>query len=176
MDTMTAYMMGQMNRGREQKVFDWNKAASLIKELKIKNAVAGLQCDMEWTSGLILEDGEPVDDCYTYLASTWATPVLVPLDKGCDHTEIPCYIMGNETEWNAKTKWPISALRILKGDKKLISELEEEVQKKLEPKVPTLQETLDAIYDEIEAATGEKPVHKPWSTNADSDNAINLNL
>lgn len=121
MDTMTAFMMGQMNRGRERMVFDWDKAARIIKEKGIKDAMAGLSGDFPCTGGTILENGEPVMDDYTYLASTWATPVLSYQDdedeKNVDGVvEFPCFVMEHETEWNEKTKWPESALRILKEE------------------------------------------------------------
>lgn len=119
MDTMAAFMMGAANRGREQKVFDWDKAAQIIKEQGITEAHAGLSEDFGNTGGMILEDGKPIIDGYTYLASTWATPVLVifnldDLDDGL--MEIPCYIMQSQTEWDAYTKWPQSALDILTCD------------------------------------------------------------
>ena len=121
MDTMTAFMMGQMNRGRERMVFDWDKAARIIKEKGIKNAWAGLRGDFENTGGMILENGEPIMDDYTYLASTWATPVLSYQDdedeKNVDGVvEFPCFVMKHETAWDSNTKWPGSALRILNGE------------------------------------------------------------
>lgn len=42
MDTMTAFMLGAAFRESEQKVFDWNKAAELIKEHNATAARAGL--------------------------------------------------------------------------------------------------------------------------------------
>lgn len=109
MNTMMAFAMGELNRHNEKKVFDWNKAAKLINE-NYRNEVvfAGLSGDMEYTSGCIFKDGRPVLDDYTYLSSTWATPVLAVGDE-----EIPCYIMQHETEWDDSTKWPQSALDIL---------------------------------------------------------------
>ena len=110
MDTMAAFMMGQMNSGKEKKVFDWDKAAEIIRKQKPQSASAGLQGDFEWTGGVIYSDGVPVTDEYTYLASTWATPILV-LDDG---EEIPCYRMQHEVPaWDSGTKWPYSAVEIL---------------------------------------------------------------
>lgn len=54
-------------------------------------------------------------DDYTYLASTWATPVLSYKD-GEVELEFPCFVMEHDTEWNEKTKWPESALKILKEE------------------------------------------------------------
>ena len=110
MDTMLAFMKGEANRGKEMKVFDWDKAARIIKQNNIKNASAGLIEDWEYTAGEILEKGNPYMDSYTYLSSTWATPVLVDEDKGYQYE---CYIMESKTEYNSGTKWPESALKIL---------------------------------------------------------------
>lgn len=108
MDTMSAFIMGEMNRGKELMVFDWDKAARIIKERKATSASAGLRGDWEWTGGTILKDGKPDFDSYTYLASTWATPELE-----IDGEIIECYIMKRKTEWDSDTKWPQSSLDIL---------------------------------------------------------------
>lgn len=114
MDSMQAMMMGYWSERKEQKVFDWDKAASIIKERQPKQAVAGLKEDMEYTAGVIWEDGHIVVDSYTYLASTWATPVLV-----LDGDEIiPCYLMASKTTYTSGTVWPESALAIIKGEEK----------------------------------------------------------
>lgn len=108
MDTMTAFAMGQANRGKPLKVFDWNKAAALIRERKPTIASAGLAEDWNWTGGDIYRDGEPVpkEDTYTYLASTWATPEL-----DLDGETVDCFLMQEETDgWDAETYWPHSAL------------------------------------------------------------------
>ena len=111
MDTMMAYTMGQANRGREQMVFDWDKAATIIKERKPKCASAGLRDDWEYTGDVIYENGYAVLDSYTYLASTWAVPEL-----NVDGDIIPCYRMKHEVpDWNSDTKWPRSALAILRS-------------------------------------------------------------
>ena len=57
MDDMLAYAMGLANRGKEQMVFDWDKAARIIKERNIDCAAAGLKDDFEWTGGCIFKDG-----------------------------------------------------------------------------------------------------------------------
>jgi len=110
---MSAFMMGQANRGKEQMVFDWDKAARIIRERNPKWAVAGLRGDMENTSGAIYEDGKPIDDEYTYLASTWATPILeIMADQEVE--DIPCFRMQSEVpNWGSKTKWPVSSIDIL---------------------------------------------------------------
>ena len=111
MDTMMAFVMGEMNRGKEMKVFDWDKAAELIKEHKPKFARAGLRGDWEYTGNTIYMGGRPVKNTYTYLASTWATPELE-----INGTMYDCYKMEHEVpDWGANTKWPKSALAILEG-------------------------------------------------------------
>ena len=97
MDSMSAFARGEAAKrsGARHKVFDWHKAARLIREGKAVTAKAGLASDMEWTSGSILTDGKPTpkDDTYVYLASYWATPVLV-LDDG---DEVECWTWEDET-------------------------------------------------------------------------------
>lgn len=107
MDSFSALAFGIASQGKEMKVFDWDKAVDLILKRGIQNASAGLQFDLEWTAGTILKDGKPVKDDYCFLASTWATPVLVNIDTD---EEIPCYIMESKTKYNAHTMWPKSAL------------------------------------------------------------------
>ena len=109
MDSMSAFAMGEANRGKDSMVFDWDKAARLIKESGQQEAQAGLAGDWEWTGGSIFTGGEPDTESYTYLASTWATPELKLGGETID-----CYVMQSEkTEWDAYTKWPESALQIL---------------------------------------------------------------
>ena len=109
MDTLSAFAMGAANRDKELMVFDWNKAARLIKERNAQEAAAGLSGDWEWTGGTILKDGIPFLKDYTYLASIWAKPELL-----IDGDYIECYLMQSETPgWAAETKWPESALAIL---------------------------------------------------------------
>lgn len=110
MDTMAACMLGEMTKWNESKVFDWDKAAKLIKEHNIKNAQAGLIEDWGCTCGIILDNGKIIKGDYTYLASTWATPVLTNSDSLAIYE---CYIMSNETQWDAHTKWTESAVKIL---------------------------------------------------------------
>lgn len=111
MDTMSAMMWGEFSRGEPLMVFDWDKAARLIRASGAQEARAGLQNDWEYTGGTILRDGEPVLDPGTYLASTWATPELE-----INGVVEDCYRMESEAPgWNSGTVWPESALNILKG-------------------------------------------------------------
>lgn len=109
MDTLLAFQMGAINRGKEVMVFDWDKAARLIKESGCADAMAGLHGDWEYTAGDIFRNGAPCRDEYTYLASTWATPEIK-----INSIITPCYKMQSEAPgWDAYTKWPKSALEIL---------------------------------------------------------------
>ncbi len=109
MNSMAAFAMGEANRGKELMVFDWEKAALLIKENGFKDACAGLFSDWEYTGGNIFRDGKPNYNDYTYLASTWATPEIE-----IDGETYDCYKMQSETDnWDSYTKWPQSALDIL---------------------------------------------------------------
>jgi hypothetical protein len=101
-----AFEMGRKNRGKPLMVFNWDQAAKLIVERKPKVASAGLRDDWENTGGCIYKDGQAYKKDYTYLASTWAIPEL-----DLDGEKMPCYT--TYTAWDAETKWPLSALKIL---------------------------------------------------------------
>lgn len=113
MESAKAFAMGDLNRDRPLRVFDWDKAATIIVSKRATSAEAGLRGDWEWTGGEILADGEPVpvEDTYTYLGSTWAVPELVVGEEA----PIPCWRYADETGWDAHTYWPESALRILRS-------------------------------------------------------------
>ena len=111
MDTMTAFAVGQANKDNESKVFDWDKAARIIKDTGATHASAGLQGDWEYTGGSIFEKGKPLssEDTCVFLSSTWATPELE-----IDGTVQDCYAMQSEVpNWDSDTFWPTSALKIL---------------------------------------------------------------
>lgn len=112
MDTLSAFAMGEANRGKPLMVFDWDKAAAMIAANNAQQASAGLCGDWKWTGGDILRDGVPIpaDDTYVFLASTWATPQLI-LDDG---EPIDCFRMVSDSPgWNSGTYWPDSALALL---------------------------------------------------------------
>jgi len=114
MDSRLAFANGEMYRNKESMVFDWEKAAELIKEHQPKLARAGLRDDWEYTGGSIWKDGSPVDEesTYVFLASTWAVPEI-ELDGEVQE----CYKMENEVpEWGAETFWPEEARKIIDGD------------------------------------------------------------
>lgn len=111
MDTARTFMLGEANRGKEQMVFDWDKAAQIIKEKKPEIASAGLAGDWEYTGGMIWCNDKPYTDDYLYLASTWATPQIC-----IDGYYIDCYKMASETpKWGAHTIWPDSSIKIVNG-------------------------------------------------------------
>lgn len=117
MKTTLAFLMGEKNRDRERMVFDWRKAAEIIAERKPERAFAGLSSDLEWTGGVICERGCAVTDSYTYLASTWARPVLI-LNDDYDG-EIECFLRESEAGgWDENTKWPDEAIAILEAAQK----------------------------------------------------------
>ena len=92
-------------------VFDWDKAAQIIRDEEAMEAYAGLAGDWEWTGGCIFRDGQPVHDDYTFLSSNWATPELQINGLRRD-----CYRMASQTPtWGSGTKWPSSALAILEN-------------------------------------------------------------
>ena len=120
MDTMTAFAMGEDNRGRERMVFDWDKAVSIIQERGLKNCGAGLESDFEYTAGSILVDGVPVTEDYTYLASNWTTPQLIIYsnkdDGYFDYEEtVDCWVWENATSYNESTKFPEHLIKKLTG-------------------------------------------------------------
>lgn len=116
LDTQQAFKNGQDNRDKPYKIFDWVKAAHIIVDNDIKNAVAGLDGDFEWTADLILEKGKPLSDGYSYLWSTWATPTLVDADS---EKEYPCFCTedNNPRHYDKKSKWDEESLEILKKGK-----------------------------------------------------------
>ena len=108
MDHFSAMARGLAARGKPQIVFDWDRAAELIRERQPITASASLAQDWEYTGGTIYENGEPIRDSYTYLSSNWATPEL-----DMDGDVVPCWKYKSETKWDSDTKWPETALAIL---------------------------------------------------------------
>jgi len=112
-------MMGMgMDHGKAEnhKVFDWIKAAKLIREhcmvgelfnAKIEVS-AGLAEDWGCTSGPIFSEGSIVneDDTYAYLSSSWATPII---DIGGEEHECWSYRKDVKSE----DYWHAAAVNIL---------------------------------------------------------------
>ena len=124
---MEAFARAQIARqnGARSRVFDWKKAARLIAERHPKWAMAGLALDMEDTGGYIWEDGKIVTDDYTFLKSNWAEPILIMSDY--EDNPISCWVYADETDWDAKTKWPYEAF--IELHKVLVDEQKEEILK-----------------------------------------------
>jgi hypothetical protein len=106
-----AFAKGAANKGKEKRVFDWISAAKKIKEKNPQIAQAGLQGDFEYTSGTIYEDGQPLRSVSCYLASNWATPILVMDDEVYE-----CFLMEEQTEYDQNTMWPEEALTIIESE------------------------------------------------------------
>lgn len=121
MNTAQAFAMGFANRGKPLKVFDWEKAARLIRERGAQEASAGLAGDWEYTGGDILRDGQPIprSETYTYLASTWATPEIEIDGEVYDcyriETDVPASWLVSTTDM-AAIYWPEPALAVLRGE------------------------------------------------------------
>lgn len=114
MDTALAFFMGETHRNDPTMVFDWDKAARILSERMPEKAFAGLAGDFEYTGGIIWFCGDPCMSDYTYLASTWARPMLV-FDGDC----IECWMYQSDSPgWDADTKWPDSAMRIVREENK----------------------------------------------------------
>lgn len=132
MNSIAAFMMGEAHRHEEKMVFDWEKAARMIKQTGCTEASAGLRDDWEWTGGIIFEDGKPTTEHYTYLASTWAVPEIE-----IDGEIYECFRMISEAPgWDANTQWPESALSLLEdnaaADGTINGRTPEEIMRKME--------------------------------------------
>lgn len=109
-------IQSQAAAGNPQKVFDWNKAASIIKDKYKKHkdliAEAGLQGDWDYTGGIIFKEGKPINDNYTYLSSNWATPKLILSWNNQEQEEIECFLIG-EDKYSSDSKWDEESLKTL---------------------------------------------------------------
>lgn len=120
METLDAFLLGYVSKDDPSRSFDWDKAAAILAERRPDRAYAGLESDLEYTCGCIWQGGSPLLDAReadsgseygtqdTYLASTWALPVLL-----VDGEKIPCWRYEGETVWGPSTRWPESALEIV---------------------------------------------------------------
>jgi hypothetical protein len=115
MDSPSAFIYGRMTRNDPPRVFDWVKAAQLIRDRflsgNLEVASAGLRDDWEYTGGKIFENGSPIpeEDTYTYLSSTWAIPEL-----SLDGDIFECWVWKKDfPDWNSGTYWPEEALQVL---------------------------------------------------------------
>jgi len=108
MDTLSAFAMSQASKGNPMMVFDWIKAATIIRDENPTTVEAGLESDWEYTGGTIFQNGQIVENECCYLASNWATPQI-----SVDGELRDCFVMQADTEWNANTIWPDEAKAIL---------------------------------------------------------------
>lgn len=123
-ETELSFMEGFIsNRGKEAKVkgnkqmyFDWDKAATIIKnhfeKHKDLTAEAGLQGDWDYTGGGIFREGKPTNENYTFLKSNWAIPTLLLSWDDKDQEEIECYTV-EETRFESDSKWDETSLNLL---------------------------------------------------------------
>lgn len=111
-ETVEIYCEDIRPKGPVFKVFDWDKAARIIKERNPQRALAGLTEDWFWTGGTIWKEGQICTADPPYLLSSWATPVIILEDEG-SREEIDCWRLYTETEWDEHTNWPESARKIL---------------------------------------------------------------
>jgi len=109
-DVMGRVKRAELSKGNVPKVFDWDKAAQIIKSRNISNASAGLQGDLSATCGDILEEGVIPEEGYAYLMSTWAIPVLIINPYTVEEEEIECWRWLTDVPyWGSDTFWPDSA-------------------------------------------------------------------
>ncbi len=105
------------NNNNPFKVFDWDRAAKIIKEKYELHsdlvAEAGLQGDWDYTGGVIFEKGKPVDYNYTYLKSNWAIPTLILSWDGKEQEELECFTYVNESRFDSGSTWDTTSLDIL---------------------------------------------------------------
>lgn len=102
--------------GSPLKAFNFDMAANLIKE-KLKDhpdliAEAGLEGDWDYTGGVIFQDGKPVSDDYTYLASNWAIPTLIFSWGEKEQESIDCWVEENK-RFNSNSQWDEQSLKLL---------------------------------------------------------------
>lgn len=94
------------------KIFNWLKAAQLIKAKGCDSAIAFLQNDRYHTAGFIFLDGEIVSrsDSTAYLASEVDEPVIEIAGE-----VISCGIEESDSPgWSLETWWPDEAVEVLK--------------------------------------------------------------
>lgn len=80
-----------------KRVFDWDYAAEIIRANHILNAEAFLRDDESFTSGRILDDGQPILDHEGYLETYDDIPTLRDMDS---REEYACYKEVKSTNWS----------------------------------------------------------------------------
>ena len=124
-DACDKAMKGYENQDKPLMVFDWERAAQIIRDRGPKTAEAYLETDYFWTGSDIYQDGKPILDATPYLHSTWARPMLI---LNGEEPGIACFKMENEVSWSGKDCWPGQSLKILGYDphKRLVRKLDVE--------------------------------------------------
>ncbi len=98
------------------KIFDWIKAAKIIKENNIQNASIGLGVTLDDTT-LIFQNGKPIKIFGNMFLSSESNPVLIDNDSG---EIINCFFSINEQDIPSSTEviklsgWPKVAVDIIK--------------------------------------------------------------
>jgi hypothetical protein len=106
------------------KIFDWIKAAKIIKENNIQNASIGLGVTIDDDTILILQNGKPIKIAGDICLSSHNSPVLINNDNGeimnCffniddqDLTYGTIY-SPSSTEATKESEWPQLAIDIIK--------------------------------------------------------------
>ena len=109
-DACSVLVNEAIDNGGVAKVFNWIKAANIIKENPEKTWYAGLLEDWYWTSDIIWKNGHTTDCDELYPYSIWATPILMSTDNS---EFIECWVPADEVDWDDDTKWPEEALNII---------------------------------------------------------------
>jgi hypothetical protein len=96
-----------------RRVFDWDRAAEIIREHRPKSVVVGRKGDTTGFIEPIYADGEVAPRGAVAPTLVSFLPLVLRLDWG---EEVECWAYDFEhPEWTAETWWPSSALHILTG-------------------------------------------------------------
>ena len=90
------------------RVFDYEKAFSLIQSRNPRIVIAGLAEDWKYTSGTVYKKGKFIDSDTAYLFSTWATPSIE-----MDGIGYECWKKVSQDD-SSECKWPNQLKRRIK--------------------------------------------------------------
>jgi len=93
------------------KIFDWIKAAKIIKENNIQNASIGLGVTLDNTIS-ILQNGKPIEIAGGVFLSSDYNPVLINNDSG---EIINCFFSINEQDLKYNTIYSPSSIEVTNG-------------------------------------------------------------
>jgi hypothetical protein len=112
------------NTMRDIYIFDWNKAARILRERKPSMATAYIGGMREHTEVSIWVNHGPLLGCNAFLLSHDICGYQPRLDCGADYAT-DCAIKINDTDdWGPDTWWPESAIDILKGKMTVMEEFD----------------------------------------------------